>query len=196
MYFSDQAIILARRDFREDDLLINAYSSSHGKLRLQAKGAKKIKSKLAGHLEPISLSSLNWVTGRNIDQLTGAVLNSGFLNIKQDENKILIAGSFVNLVDRLTHENLVDHDIFNLLASALNFLENNQLSKNLAKLTFGFKLLHILGFNPANKTVRFKEDINFIVASSMQQINAANFNAKISSLNIFLKQEIINHTEN
>jgi len=45
MYYNLQAIILKRQIFREDDLLVTVYSLERGKLILQAKGAKKIKSR-------------------------------------------------------------------------------------------------------------------------------------------------------
>ena len=46
MYYQDQAIVLSRKVFREDDLLITIYTQKYGKVVLHAVGAKKIKSKM------------------------------------------------------------------------------------------------------------------------------------------------------
>ena len=87
MYYQTVAIILSRKDFRDNDLLVSVYSKEKGKLVFQAKGAKKIKSKLAGHLEPVTLSFLNMTIGKNIDQLIGAQIIQPFITVKNDIKK-------------------------------------------------------------------------------------------------------------
>ncbi len=83
MYYNLSAIILKREVFREDDLLITCYSHERGKVVVQARGGRKIKSKLAGHVEPVSLSNLEVVRGKQIDQLIGASLKESYDNIKK-----------------------------------------------------------------------------------------------------------------
>ena len=104
MYYSLTAIVLKRRVFKEDNLLITVYSKEKGKLTLLARGAKKVLSKLAGHLEPVSLSYLNAVDGRAIDQLIGAEMIQCFSTIKNDLDKLSATGWFLNLLDKMTME--------------------------------------------------------------------------------------------
>src|SRR3989339_1111881 len=98
MYYNLSVIILKRQVFREDDLLVTVYSKEKGKLTLLARGAKKVLSKLAGHLEPVSLSYLNAVDGRAIDQLIGAEMIECFGAIKNDLDKLSAAGWLLNLL--------------------------------------------------------------------------------------------------
>lgn len=195
MYYQDTAIILSRKDYREDDLLIHVYTENHGKVRLAARGAKKIKSKLAGHIEPMNLVELNWVSGKNIDQLTGAVMCSSFSALKQDLSKINYGLHFINLVDELTRENVKDARIFYLLKAALDFLEEKSNNYSIARLAFGYKLLYLLGFDVSKKKgLALSAEIDFVVKNSMEQIAGhKNINDKLFNLNRILINEMEEH---
>ena len=191
MYYNLSVIILKRQDFKEDDLLVTVYSLEKGKLTLLARGAKKIKSKLAGHLEPVSLSYLNIVDGRSIDQLIGAAMLQSYGKIKTDIDKLSAAGWFLNLLDQQTMENHPDARVFLLTRKYLDFLEQKSQDYAIAKLAGGFKLLHLLGLNPAGKAeVEFKDEINFMVKSSIGKIyENENIHAKQNKLAEILSQE-------
>jgi len=191
MYYNLSVIILKRQDFKEDDLLVTVYSLEKGKLTLLARGAKKIKSKLAGHLEPVSLSYLNIVDGRSIDQLIGAAMLQSYGKIKTDIDKLSAAGWFLNLLDQQTMENHPDARVFLLTRKYLDFLEQKSQDYAIAKLAGGFKLLHLLGLNPAGKAeVGFKDEINFMVKSSIGKIyENENIHAKQNKLAEILSQE-------
>ena len=173
MYYNLQAIILKRQIFREDDLLVTVYSLERGKLILQAKGAKKIKSKLAGHLEPVNLCRLEVVRGKQIDRVIGAQTINSFLKIKSDLLKLGYASYAVELIFELTKENHQDKAIFELLSKALNFLENEEQLDRLkvARIAFGFKLLFFLGFDPRAKNgSSFRHEISYIVDNNISLI--------------------------
>ena len=191
MYYNLSVIILKRQDFKEDDLLVTVYSLEKGKLTLLARGAKKIKSKLAGHLEPVSLSYLNIVDGRSIDQLIGAAMLQSYGKIKTDIDKLSAAGWFLNLLDQQTMENHPDARVFLLTRKYLDFLEQKSQDYAIAKLAGVFKLLHLLGLNPAGKAeVGFKDEINFMVKSSIGKIyENENIHAKQNKLAEILSQE-------
>jgi len=171
MYYNLTAIILKRRVFKEDDLLVTVYSKEKGKLVLLARGAKKVLSKLAGHLEPVSLSYLNMVDGRAIDQLIGAEMIQCFSAIKNDLDKLAAAGWLLNLLDQMTLENHADSRIFQLTQKFLTFLEKESKNYDIVKISAGFKLLHLLGLNPAGKAeIKFKDEIEFIVKNNIEEI--------------------------
>ena len=79
--FTDQVIVLTNYLFRECDSLITVYGKNNGKLDLVARGTAKITSKLAGHLEPISLSNLMIINGKKFNYIGGAVCVNSFFNI-------------------------------------------------------------------------------------------------------------------
>jgi len=171
MYYHLRAFILKRQNYRDSDLLISAYSLQRGKVILHARGAKKIKSKLAGHLEPVSLSQLNVIAGRHFDQLIGANNLTTYRLIKNNYQKTWQALSFLHLVDQLTLTNHPDPRIFNLIAKYLDFLKKNSQHYLFARVAVSFKLLALLGLNPAAKAeVKYPAYINFIVSHSLSSI--------------------------
>jgi hypothetical protein len=126
--FNTRAIILARYDFRESDSRIVCYSEDRGKLELVARGAKKLKSKSSGHIEPLTLSRLMVVQGKDVNYAGTAIGENFYSNIKSDLDKIFIASEALALVDKMTREGEVDshREIFNLLKGFLGELEVNR----------------------------------------------------------------------
>jgi DNA repair protein RecO (recombination protein O) len=195
MYYSLNAIILNRASFREDDLAVTAYSQEHGKITLLARGAKKIKSKLAGHLEPVSLSFLEVARGKTRDQLIGAQIIKSYAGIKNDILKTAYANYFLELLDELTFENHADRRVFVLTQKYLDFLDRaNYNDLVIGRIVVVFKLLALLGFNPAHKALGLKNEINYLVARGLGEIRK---NKKIilalSQLDKILKRELEEH---
>lgn len=197
MYYNLQAIILKRQVFKDDDLLITLYSLEQGKVILQAKGAKKILSKLAGHLEPVSLSGLNVTIGKNIDQLIGAQIIRTYSNIKSNLKLTAYANYFIELINRLTEENHSDNRIYQLLVKSLDYLESQPCNLKIARISFGFKLLHFLGFNPIGKAgLQLKSEIDFIIKNSIGSITKQeNIISQLAKLNNILDKELEIHLE-
>lgn len=152
MYYQDQAIVLKRIDFRDDDLLLTFYTKRHGKIMAQAKGAKKIKSKLAGHIEPMNLVEIEWVTGRGGEKLTGAQVIESQQKIKENYKKSLEGFYFLEIIDKATRPHYRDTKIFTFLKNVLNKLAITDEEKlSLVKLCFEAKILFLLGYNPINR---------------------------------------------
>ena len=163
MYHKDKAIVLSRKTFREDDLLITIYTEKYGKIVLQAVGAKKIKSKMAGHVEPISLVDIEWVKGKTLDKLTGAVISSSFSDIKNDVIKTAYGMYFLEIVEQATENSHEDIKIFELLLNFLNKiskLDNSDLS--ILRIIYIYKFLALSGFSPLFKKVENSNEFNLI----------------------------------
>jgi len=126
MYYQDQAIILKRKNFKDNDSLITCYTEKHGKLVLRAIGAKKILSKLSAHLEPINLSTINWIAGKGGEKLTGANTVLAFKNIKSNYEKLNFAQYFLEIIDKAVHTHHPDKKIFLFLKSVLEKLDSIQ----------------------------------------------------------------------
>ena len=60
IYFSE-AVVLDKEDFNDKDLRYSVYAKGFGKFFAKAKSARKILSKLSGHLEPGSLVKIRLV---------------------------------------------------------------------------------------------------------------------------------------
>ncbi|MCK4553810.1 DNA repair protein RecO [Candidatus Parcubacteria bacterium] len=144
--YTTKAIILNRQPFREFDSKTTVYSMDKGKLELVIRGAKKIKSKLAGHLEPINLSDLMIIRGRNFDYVGGAVSGNCYGAIKSDLEKLMLAGRVVNVFNKLIKmEDRTDVEvIFRLLQSILDALNRGQKPAANPELLFNFFVLRLM----------------------------------------------------
>ncbi len=144
------AIVLSRRDFRENDQVISVYTREQGKLELLARGIKKIISKNSAHVEPFSVIDIDLAQGKELNYLTKVQPIEYFGHIRRDFDKSMMAQYVVELIDRLIHVGEVDERLFDLLHNWLGVVSTGQLSKvNCQLLVDGYivTLLHCLGFS-------------------------------------------------
>ncbi|MDD4607119.1 MAG: DNA repair protein RecO [Patescibacteria group bacterium] len=152
MFYNTLAIVLKQTDWRQADKLITVYTQDAGKKVLLARGIKKVKSKLAGHIEPFFLSEISIAPGKNYDYLAGAITDNNFKNLRQDYHRLFFVASLMELVDSLLNQHQWEERVFDLLitflqrVNELNSSQNKQLY--LMSLAFILKLISILGWQP------------------------------------------------
>lgn len=148
--YCTKTIILGRTAFREYDSWTIVYSLERGKLDLVARGVKKIKSKLAAHLEPLNLAEIMVVRGRQFDYIGAASSQNCFPGIKGDLAKLAVAGKAVNMFNKLVKAEEADKEVFSLLEEFLEGLDSRELKINndLWASLFTFKILAQLGYRP------------------------------------------------
>jgi len=146
MIYKTTGIILKRTNFREADRIITIYTKDHGKVRIIAKGVRKILSKLAGHLELFCVSNLMLAEGRNLDVLTGAEVKKCFFNLRQDLKATRSAYYIAEIIDRLTEEEEKHPQIYSLLEEVLENLDTYDDKLTLAYFEINF--LVETGFKP------------------------------------------------
>ncbi|MBU4217212.1 DNA repair protein RecO [Candidatus Parcubacteria bacterium] len=157
--FNIQGIILKRDDFRETDGRVLVYSQEKGLMELIARGTKKAKSKLAAHLEPMSLVEIMIIRGKNYDYVGSALARDCFRNLKEDYNKIMSTGAVLRRVGEVVKAHEVDENIFFLLVDFLSSLNSvKAVEKDECSTTqkdygfFIFKLMSLLGYQPILNT--------------------------------------------
>ena len=151
---SSEALIIRRNDWRENDSRVVLYTRKFGKLSLVARGAKKLRSKIAGHIEPISLGDIMILKGRAYDYLGSAIIKNAFLNIKNDLNAIYFVGAALALFDTHVKEGDPDNELFVFFVSWLDTVDTlltAPLVKDEGELLydyFAIRLFSILGYKP------------------------------------------------
>ncbi len=159
---NSKAIVLNRKDFKEHDSLVSFYSLNFGKISLIAKGTRRMNSKLIGHLEPLNLVDLMIIKGRERDYVGSAISENSFLEIKEDYDKIMIAGKAINFLNSLNFSDQVDFNVFLLLKDFLTNLDQSKSNFKYILLSFKIKLLNFLGYNFSNCSYCNNENIVFI----------------------------------
>lgn len=142
------AIVLSRRDFRENDQIISLYTKEHGKLELLARGVKKIISKQSAHLEPFSVVFITVEQGKEIDHLIKTQPVEYFSGIRNDLNKSMAAGYLVSVTNTLIQTKEIDKRIFETLFGWLKFVEKSEQFRPLLVDGYIITVLSHLGFTP------------------------------------------------
>lgn len=142
------AIILRHANWGEADRLVTLYTREQGKMRAIAKGARKITSRKAGHLEPFTQVKLQLARGRDLFIVTQADTLDAYQPLR--ENLVLTgyASYLVELLDRFVYEEgSANPTLFRLLADSLKRLADGE-DTWLAVRYYEMRLLDFLGFRP------------------------------------------------
>jgi DNA repair protein RecO (recombination protein O) len=149
--YKTQAIVLRQRKLGEADKIVTLYCSHMGRLDAVAKGVRRTKSRLAGHLEPLTLGTYLIAEGRNLDIVTQAETVEGYPALRGDLERLGRGIYCAELIDRLTPERSEGNPIFRLLQETLAILDTEE-SIDLAVRRFELKLLEQLGYRPSLET--------------------------------------------
>ena len=144
-----QGIILSRTDYGEADRIITMLTPDHGKLRLIAKGVRKLKSKLAGGIELFSVSQLTFIKGRGgLDTLVSTRLVTYYDSIVKDIGRTMLGYDLIKILNKAT-EDEPEPEYFELLRDAFASLDDPAINNDLIRLWFMVQLLR-LGGHSAN----------------------------------------------
>lgn len=165
------ALILKKRNYYEADRLITVFGRGTGKAQLRARGVRKVKSKLAGHLETFSRTHLVVAKTKGIDLITQANIQEPFIHIRTELPRMSEAFYALELLDKVTPEGFKDSRLFDFVITYLRELDLAPEEK-LSTLRHGFetKLVFALGFGPdlkhcAEDQKKHEGDVVFDAAS-------------------------------
>jgi len=145
--YQTEAIIIKKMKLGEADRILNLYTPHLGKIRAVAKGVRRPRSKMAGHLELLTHSLVSLARGRNLDTVTGSQTINSFLPLKSDLELTSYALYAVELIDLFTADNDENYPLFQLLLETMHKLcqgNNNELILRY----FELHLLNEVGYRP------------------------------------------------
>ncbi len=145
-------IVLSRIDYGEADRIITFITPDVGKIRLIAKGVRRIKSKLAGGIELFSTSNLTYVWGRgDIGTLVSARLVTHYGNIVRNVDRTMLGYELIKELHRATEDEL-EVGYFHLLEQIFVALNDDEIVLKLIRLWFSAQLLKLNGHTPNLQT--------------------------------------------
>lgn len=145
-------IVLMRTDFGEADRIITLLTPDQGKLRLMAKGVRRVKSKLAGGIELFSVSEISFAHGRgDIGTLVSARLLKHFRHIVEDISRTMLGYELIKQLNKTT-EDEPEPEYFGLLEQTFAALDDAAISAEVVDVWFGMQLLRIAGHTPNLQT--------------------------------------------
>jgi DNA repair protein RecO (recombination protein O) len=145
--FRVEAVVLRHSDWGEADRLLWLFTREQGKVRAIGKGIRKLRSRKAGHLEPLTRSNLLLARGREMLIVTQAETIEAFLPLRENLKLWEYACHVVELLDRFTYEEGEDRLLYRLLAETLGRLATEP-DPDLVLHYYEIRLLDHLGFRP------------------------------------------------
>jgi len=145
--YQTEAVVIKKTKLGEADSILTFFTPRLGKIQGFARSLRKPKSKMAGHLELLTHSTVSFTRGRNLDTIVGAQTINAFFSIKNDL-WLTSCGLYVaELVHQFTAEHQENFTLFQLMLDTLNRLcqENN---KEIVLRYFELHLLESAGYRP------------------------------------------------
>ena len=143
-----EAIVMHRSDIGEADRLLTVLSRERGKLRLNAKGARKVGSRKSGHVELFIRSNMLIARGHgDIDIVSQVETIDAYRGLREDLTRSTYAHYAVELIDAFAEEGSEQPELFDLLAETLKWIETTG-NLPLTARYFELQLLTLAGFQP------------------------------------------------
>lgn len=148
--YSDEGIVLARRNYGEADRILSIFTKNHGRVSAIAKGVRKPVSRKRGHIEVFSHIKFQAIKGKGLDLLTEAETVENFAQVRKSLPKSSLAYFFMEVVGRTTREAESHPELYALI---VNYFERLGFSTSLKALrtSFVYEALTLLGFWPRGK---------------------------------------------
>lgn len=162
-----EGIILRRRNFGEADRILTVYTKHFGKIRVIAKGIRKITSRKASSLELFNHIFLVLAKGKNLDIVTEVEVINAFSFLRKNLLKATIAYYFCELVDRLTPDEQENRQVFEILKNYLakiKFVRPADLVRE-----FEENLLQELGFGIPEDIKKIRGSLRFYIEGIIEK---------------------------
>lgn len=145
--YATHAIVLKRRNIAETDRIVTVFSQEYGRMRVYARGVRRIHSRRSAYLEVFSNSALVLYRGKTWDSVGEATPLHTFSGLRAHLPRVSHAYYLCELVDALLPERQEHRDVYTLLLGTLGMLNDMSQSDPLEiSEQFALKLLRILGY--------------------------------------------------
>jgi len=145
--YNTEAIVIRKSELGEADSILTLYTPHLGKIRAVAKGARRPKSKIGGHVELLVHSQMLLVRSRSLDIISQSQTIESFLPLRDDLKGTSSALYVVELVDRFTADGQENYPLFRLLVDTLHWLCRARHGELVLRY-FELHLLKHLGYQP------------------------------------------------
>ncbi len=145
--YNTEAIVLRASPLGEADRLLTLLTPGMGKLQATARGVRKPTSKLGGHLDLLTRSSLTLAKGQSLDTITGAEAQETFPLVKGNLERLSRAIYMAELMDSFSPLEAPSPPVYTLFLEGLRGL-GIEADSDLLLRYVELQLLGLSGFLP------------------------------------------------
>lgn len=169
-----EGIVLKRRNVGEADRILTVFTKQYGKIRVIAKGVRRITSRRAGHIEVFTRVVLTLHSYKNMDIVTEAQAITRGTIFETDIARVGYAYCMCELVDQLLAERQEHEDVYFLLRDGLEQLQTktDPDSWQTAVSNFVHHLLWKLGFLSISRRLPEEEMRSYVEHITERKLRA------------------------
>jgi DNA repair protein RecO (recombination protein O) len=157
--YKSEAIIIRRSDLGEADRILTIFTPNFGKLRVVAKGVRKITSRLAGHVELFTRSQMLLAKARNLDIVTQSETVDAYRPLHDDLSRIAHASYVSEMLDAFTPDALEHYPVYKLVTDVFALISEEAHHDRVLR-WYELQLLSYMGYAPElNQCVQCRGDL-------------------------------------
>jgi DNA repair protein RecO (recombination protein O) len=150
--YQTEAIVIKKTKLGEADRILTLYTPDMGKIQGIAKGVRRPKSKLSGHLEMFTYTMVSLAHGRNLDTIIGSQTIESFLPLKSNLELGAYALYVTELINQFGAERQENRRLFSLLQETMQQL-SRQIDRDYSNISgllryYELHLLEEVGYRP------------------------------------------------
>jgi len=150
--YNDEALVLRNWDYGESDRIVSLFCRNFGKVRVIAKGAKKMKSRFLGRLEPFQTVKVSYFGKEqsHLFMLSSIELTGSNLNFISNLDKYSRACYLVEMAETGLKDGDPNRLAFDTVVRTLRWISENENSRGYEWITrfFDVRFLSALGYRP------------------------------------------------
>lgn len=148
MYIKTNALVLREVPYKESSRILTVLTAEHGKLTVNARGAKRKGSKIAASVEPLSYSEMTLFAERGRYTLTEARAIELFEGLTDELELFSLGAYFAEALEAVSDEDMPSPELLSLGLNALYALSRKRAPQELVKAAFELRLAALSGFEP------------------------------------------------
>ena len=121
--YKTPAVVLRHRKIGDTDMVLTLYTANLGKTEAVAKGVRKARSRMAGHVEPLMHATFLLAKGKTLDIVTQVETIEAFAGLRDDLDRLSRAVYACELLDRFTEPHAENFALYKLLIDTLRRIE-------------------------------------------------------------------------
>jgi len=120
-------LVLSSQPYREADRLYSLLTKELGLIRASAQGVRKEHSKLRGSLEPISLSTVSFVKGKEFWRITSSSVDENIsIKLNKDKKLLKAISQALALLERMIQGETPHPELFDALEKLIKEAVKNE----------------------------------------------------------------------
>lgn len=144
--YKTEGVVLRHSSSGEADRVLTIYTIDYGTIHVVGRGLRRAKSRLTGHLEPLSHVAIQLTRGKGIDIVTGADTLHGHTSLRNSLEGIARGLVCVEMVEAFAPEEHPNPELYRLLVDTLARLNDGEGDRLLWH--FAFHVLRVTGYMP------------------------------------------------